>query len=31
VSPRWLTALGWACAAVILALDGWLLAALVRA
>ncbi len=30
VSPRWLTALGWACAGVILALNGYLLVALVR-
>jgi manganese transport protein len=30
-SPRWLTALGWACAAVILALNGWLLATLAHA
>ena len=30
VSPRWLTALGWACAAVILVLNGYLLVTLVR-
>ena len=30
VSPRWMTALGWGCAAVIVAMNGYLVATLVR-